>query len=247
MRNILGRMARATASFRPSSPSDILAILIARRLSDPAGIRFYSEACHTYPVGKMADAVGRALNGFQATAARHRVEGALVGNTILDGGVTPLTVGLKIERRILGAAVFRGARLIDSLRRHLPSARAGALSAMSSALTWLTEQYPEATIGLETLDLPDSRRAELIEQAKTMLREKGIALWEMTARELLESYGLPEAPARQNCRETAKLLWPTIATGASSELISDAALIGYAVQVRKCLAAADEHEEGRVP
>lgn len=243
MASILGRIARRSANFRPSSASDVIAILMARRLSDAAGIAYYSEVCQTHPVQKIAEVIEVVDQECGASSARDRVSKALGSTTVLDGGGTPVTVGVKIERRVIGAAVFRGARLIDTLLRHLPSAKGGAEGAVMSALTWLTEQYPEASIGIEILEVPDTRRAELGEIAKAKLREQGIALWELTPREVYESYGLPKAPSRPNCRATAVQLWPSLATGTSRDVIADAALLGYAVQVRKCLAAGGEWQE----
>lgn len=243
MPNILGTMARRSASFRPASASDVLAIQVARILSDPSGIAYYGEVCRRYPVPKIAEAIQRADRDLHESSARERVDKALGNTTVDDGGATPVTVGVKIERRVLGAAVFRGARLIDTLFRHLPSGKDGAQSAVMSALTWLTEQYLEASVGIETLDVPDTRRAELGVLAKAKLREQGVAIWELTAREVLESYGLPDAPARPNCRATARQLWPSLATEPNSDVVADAALLGYAVLVRKCLAVVGERSE----
>lgn len=243
MSSILARMARRSATFRPTSASDLLAVHVARRLSDPSGIPYYCDVCRTYPVRKIAGAVRAADWKPKSRTARDRVGDALEDTIVLDGGVTPIALGLKIERRVLGAAVFRGPRLIDTLIRHLPSAKEGAEGALMSALTWLTEQYPEASVGIETLDIPDSRRAELAELAKCKLREQGIALWELSVSEVLESYGLPDPPSRQTCRTTAKQLWPALSSSTSCDVVADAGLVGYAVQVRKCLAAVSDRKE----
>lgn len=238
MDRLLSGVARRSARFQPQDVADVFAIVIARLLSDPHGITYYRDVSHQYPLAKLAFAVHAALSGKSSVAnPRMSVEVTLSANVPWQARSDQLTIGLIIERRFLGAGVFRGARLVDALCRHIPSSKTGAETATATAISWLAEQYPEATVGLQIQDVADTRRAELSELAKSLMRTRGTPLWELTNTEVRETYGVPDAPDRQACRDVGAELWPSLVSTAHSDCLVDAALLGFAVQVRKCLAA----------
>ena len=67
------------------------------------------------------------------------------------------------------------------------------------------------------------------------MREKGIPIWEISKRELLEGYGEPPLKSRRELRQVITGIWPVIAGSHGKLLVQDAAALGLYVHVERKL------------
>ena len=68
---------------------------------------------------------------------------------------------------------------------------------------------------------------------ESLLRDRGIPIWKVTDKELLDSFATPALTQKHELRQIARSLWPQV--GQEQLLALDAALIGLYVQTERLL------------
>lgn len=143
----------------------------------------------------------------------------------------------KISRRSVTVAVFSGRTLEYIDTQHLSVLPKIALEGIERFLGWIIENFqPEmAALGVEE-DEPDQRvRAQVLTQsAEQYLLQRGIPIWKVTDKELLNAYAVPAVPDKHELRQIARSIWPYL--GSQHLPALDAALIGLLIQTERLLA-----------
>lgn len=140
----------------------------------------------------------------------------------------------KVFRRSATAAIFsnRGLEFIDI--KHLSNDPAKATESLNRFVAWILESFrPElSAFGTDEED-KKPRTAMLTGVVESLLRDRGIPIWKVTDKELLDSFATPALTQKHELRQIARSLWPQV--GQEQLPALDAALIGLYVQTERLL------------
>jgi hypothetical protein len=242
MSSILDEVAAAQRSeVRPKNPRQFLALRLTQRLKLNTAItaKQYLNLAE-YPEARLLAAYRRikgSSNSGVDQARRFQVElNRLKNSGSVEDNNRATLLALKIERRSVAGAVFLGEHLDYTQVRHLSSSREKAEASVAAFLNQMLSTFGIESVALERTGLKaDAQRALLSRLVTQAVREKGIPIWEISKRELLEAYGEPPLKSRKDLRQVIAGIWPVIAGSHGKLFVQDAAALGLYVQVERKL------------
>src|SRR5882724_11271434 len=143
----------------------------------------------------------------------------------------------RVERRSITVAVFDRDHLDYSQTRQLSSRLDKAEDAAVGFAAWITDAFDIGRAALERIVSSEARRRiELSAAITTLLRQRGIPIWEVSKRDLLESYSIPPPRTRTELRQIIASLWPILSEDrAKAAAVMDAAALGLYVEFERIL------------
>jgi hypothetical protein len=143
-------------------------------------------------------------------------------------------IAIRIERRTVAAAFFRGEHLEYTDARQLSSAHDKALASAVGFINWLLGRFPAESAALELIPNGyDFQRRVLHNAICQTLRDRMLPLWEIPKAVLFEGSGYPPPKSRAQLREVAKAIWPILEGTHAKVFIQDAAVLGLHVQIER--------------
>lgn len=245
MTGILDQIARSRGAFHVRTLDDVFAIELARALQDMKVLGLYLKLVPLYPHAVLADAAKRfSERGEKTTPAIDGYYHELTHSSFRGTGRPPEVLAFKIQRNQIGFAVFRGARLSHSEILHLRSADEDADRSCAALVREMFEDYPGASMALESCGDVDTRRARLTTIAVDAAREVGIPVWTLKSDEVNAAFAVPPCTTRAELRAIVRLLYPQLEpTGAQTEEV-DAVAIGIVAHMRILLHTEDRKNAG---
>jgi len=143
----------------------------------------------------------------------------------------------RVERRSITVVVFDRDHLDYSQTRQLSSRLDKAEDAAVGFAAWITDAFDIGRAALERIVSSEARRRiELSAAITTLLRQRGIPIWEVSKRDLLESYSIPPPRTRTELRQIIASLWPILSEDrAKAAAVMDAAALGLYVEFERIL------------
>ena len=143
-------------------------------------------------------------------------------------------ISIRVERRAVAAAVFRGDHLEYADARQLSSARDKALASGIGFINWMLSRFPVESAALESIPNGHEFQRRVIHEAIcTELRARMLPIWEVPKIALLEGCGYPPLRSRSQLREIATSIWPILGGTHAKVFIQDAAIVGIHVQTER--------------
>ncbi len=235
MKSLLDQFKPRTAGFRPSTPKDLFALRLAQKLGDAPAAQHYVELADSYSEGHLLNAYRRSVRtkeNHDRGRLFHQELERTPGNGSHDQQDSLLSI--RVERRTIAAAVFRGQHLEYADSRQLSSTQDKAVGSASGFVNWMLARFPVESAAFETiLNGHEIQRRVLHDAISTELRERIIPIWEMPRTALLEGFAHPALKSREQLREIATTIWPIIAGTHAKVFIQDAAILGLYVQTER--------------
>jgi hypothetical protein len=233
MSSILEKVETSSNYFSLETTDQFLALQIARSFEALNQLRTIASLTSRYPEPLILSAYQKALELETPDARVQRFEQLLTGGCQISADHrTRVLLSLKIERRVIGAALLRGRQLEETEKRELNSDpdKAG----------WSLDHFLRATVDrlrpeLIALEAPPAgittRRSTLTDQARTLFRELGVPFYELTKQEVFQAYSIKPCRSRAELREIGWRLFPVVRHNNTKSPL-DAALLGLLIQVR---------------
>jgi hypothetical protein len=145
-----------------------------------------------------------------------------------------MLVALRVERRSVAAAIFRGHRLEYTQIRQLSSAKDRAFVSAVGFINWIADSFELDSAALESVEVGDaSHRCALHNVIERTLRDQVLPIWMVSKQELLAAYGHPPLKRRKELRAVTTGVWPVLAGTNGKSFIQDAAALGLYVQTER--------------
>jgi hypothetical protein len=233
MNGILERVEKSTRYFTPETEDQFLALQLARSLSALNKIRQIASLVSRYPEPLILGAYQDAQDVADPGARVQHFEQLLVeGRGKVTGHCARLLLAFKLERRVIGAALFRGRHVEESEKRELSADPDKAGRSLDHFLRTTVERLRPELAAIETPPAGTAtRRSTLTGRARLLLRELGVPVYEATKQETFEAYSVPACRTRTDLRGVGSRLFPAV-SHMSTESPLDAALVGLLIQVR---------------
>jgi len=143
-------------------------------------------------------------------------------------------ISVRVERRAVAVAVFRGDYLEYTQARQLSSARDKALISAVGFVNWVLSHFSAESATFEAIPNGNEfHRRTLHDSIVRTLRQRMMPIWEVRKTDLFEGYGYPPLRSRKELREVATSIWPILIGTNATVLIQDAAVLGLYVQVER--------------
>jgi hypothetical protein len=224
------------SDFRPSSPDEYFALRLAQKLGEPEAAAHYTGLMAQHPKSKLVAAFNRSAEGQErGEDMAHRFHDELSANG-RNGAhlLTPILVGIRIERRGVAAAIFTGAHLESVRFRHLSSKPIKAEASASGFVRSLIHEFRIESAALETIPLNEEiQRAVLTRAVAKQLRDDGTSIWEVSKRTVIASLAHPPPRTRSQAREIIQQIWPQLAPKRGEVCALDAVGLGLFVQTER--------------
>jgi hypothetical protein len=240
MSGILDQVAATQHShIRPETPAAFLSLQLVRKLKlDADSAEQYLNLGEKYSPSQLLAAYRRVEPGRSIgvdRARRFHVELSRLKDSASGDEIgRAKLLALKIERRSVAAAVFIGEHLDYTQARHLASSRTKAETSVMGFLDQLLSTFGIESVALElTGPSKFAQRAALSRLVLTTLRKQGIAVWEVSKRELLGAYGYTPLKTRKQLRQVVTGIWPVLGGASGESSIQDAVALGLHVQVER--------------
>ena len=221
--------------FRPSNIGELFSFRLAQKLNDLPAVHHYVRLLEHYSQDLMVCAYRRVTR-----SANHLDLGKLFLHELNRlppkgyGRHQSRLLSIRIERRTVAAAVFAGEHLEFTDARQLSSVHDKAVSSANGFINWLLEHFAVESAALETIPAgQDVLRSATDASIRQVLRERGIALWEISKAELMDSCGYPSLKSRGDLRSIATAIWPVLSDVRSKAFVQDAAALGIHVQIER--------------
>src|SRR5690349_12984528 len=124
MKSLLDQFLPTTTVFRPGTASELFSLRLAQKLGDVAAVRHYQELTEAYSEGQLLLAFRR-TSRTDARTDRGRYFHAELQKLHANGQHNHLAslIAIRIERRTVAIAIFRGEHLEYTDARQLSSDR----------------------------------------------------------------------------------------------------------------------------
>jgi hypothetical protein len=235
MNSVLDRFIPIQTPFRPKSAGDLFALRLAQKLQDAAAVAHYVSLVDGHSESQLLCAYRRTLRAtsfsdwgrqFLAELQRTHANGGQNGCIRL--------ISIRVERRTIAAAIFRGQHLEYTDSRQLSSDRGKATESTVGFVIWLLNRFPIDSAALEAIPNGfEFQRRVLHDAICGVLRERLLPIWEIPKIELLRGCGYPPPTVRADLREIATTIWPVLAGTHAKVFIQDAAMVGLHVQTER--------------
>jgi|SRR5579872_4846210 len=240
MTHILNQVARNFHSqFRPSNPDEYFALRLASLLGEPEAAPHYAMLASQYSLPKLLCAYRRAVTTAQKGQRPAQVfhnylsaNGARGGN----GVPHPRLMAVRIERRAVAVAVFSGLHLEGRRVLQLSSDSTRAEESSSSFIREVLSENDCPSAAVESIS-GDVRRAILYAAILKQCRTKGISVWEISGRIVLETLAHPPLKSRNELRDLMLQMWPVQGLKQSQMCALDAFALGLYIQTERLFAA----------
>lgn len=235
MMSLLDQYVPKKTPFRPATPAELFALRLAQKLDDAPAVAHYADLVGLYSESQVLSAYRRAVR-HSASGNRARQFFAelasLHPNGGNDGSIGILAV--RVDRRTVAAAVFRGSHLEYTDSRQLSSDRERAIESSVGFVNWMLNRFQVESAALETVpDSLDVRRQHLHGALCAALRDRMLPIWDVPKVSLLEGCGHPALKTRSELREIATAIWPVVEGTRAKVFIQDAAILGLHVQTER--------------
>jgi len=236
MTGILDRFAKAQAAFRPTTMDDLLALALAYRLHEEAAAAHYAALASEHSPEALVCAYRRAakLANPGTLAARFHAE-LQNGNTRRASSSSVMLLSVKVERRSVAAAVFKGRHIEDTHVRQLSSVASRAQSSAVGFIHWMLSNFEIESAALECLvNVGDVRRVVLTNTIQEVcIAPRPISLWQFPKRDLFRAFGYPALRSRKELREVILSMWPVLRDKGAQNQALDAVALGALVQTER--------------
>jgi hypothetical protein len=235
MNHILDRFVLPQSSFAPKTMQELFAVHLARKLNDIAAVRHYVSLVDSHSEAQLLCAYRRARPAAGHGDLGRRFHAELERTHTSDHYPSHVNqISIRIERRTVAAAVFRGGHLEYSDARQLSSIRDKAIASAVGFIEWLLDHFPVHFATLESIPSgKEIQRRALHDAICQILRERALSIYEVPREELLEACGNPPLKSRVQLREVATAIWPILAGTHANLFIQDAAILGLHVQTER--------------
>jgi len=235
MKSLFDKFIPATTPFQPKTTTEMFALRLSQKLEDAAAVRHYVTLADSYSQGHLLGAYrwtirehggGDRGRRFHVELERSRTNGNHDRNTSL--------ISIRVERRAVAAAVFRGDHLEYTDARQLSSDREKALSSAVGFVAWMLERFPVESAALEAIQNGHEIQRRVLHDAICQtLRDRMLPMWDIPKPVLLEGCGHPALRSRAQLREIATAIWPILAGTHAKVFVQDAAVLGLHVQIER--------------
>ena len=212
MTPILENFALPAATFRPKSAADLFVLRLAFKLGEPEAAGHYTQLTDQYSEAQMLTAFRRAaiVKKKQGIARRFHLELQKIHSDIPNGSGCRL-ISVRVERRLLAAAVFHRQHLEYCDVRQLPSDKDKIMGSAIRFVTWLANQFSPDSVAIELILNGDEIQRQILTDAiiKAM-RDRLLPIWEITKHDLFQAYGYPPLKSRKELREVIAEMWPIL-------------------------------------
>lgn len=235
MTAILDRFNNTKAGFVPATIQDLFALRLAQKLDDSSAAPHYAVLVTEHSVDRLLLAYRRAIRNVQNGGLGRRFHAELE-RTHSNGhnGCTPSLISIRVERRAVAGAVFRGDHLEYADSRQLSSAHDKALVSAVGFISWLVARFPVESSVLEAIPSGfEFQRRVLHDAICRTLRDHGLPIWEIPKPLLLQGCGYPPLKSRQQLRSVATSIWPVLEGTRGKVFVQDAAILGLHAQTER--------------
>jgi hypothetical protein len=144
-------------------------------------------------------------------------------------------MAIKVTRRTVAVAVFRGRNLNYAEVRHLSSNKEAANVSATGFVNWMLTHFRIESVVLEDAVASDEvRSAELLQHLERALRAGGMLVRRVTKSTLIESFAAAPLKSRSEFRKIVRDIWPQLDSRDFHPSVYDAASLGLYMQV-ECL------------
>ena len=153
-----------------------------------------------------------------------------------NGTYSPSTIlaGIRIERRSIGAVIFRDLRIEAVRVRQLPSNLSKAESSAAGFINQLVQDHAFESAAVEAVSPNEEhQRATVTNTVCRQLRESAISLWELNGKAVAATFGHPPLTTRTELREVVQNIWPQINVRDGQLCALDAAALGLFIQTER--------------
>jgi hypothetical protein len=241
MTGILDRVARSHAptvhrrQYRPATPEHFFALSLANRLKDAAAIHHYVELCDQHTQESLLAAYRLATKSGDTDLGR--AFNAVLGRN--DGGMETLSIAdlaaIRIERRAVAVAIFRGTRLkYAPIVHQLSSDGNKALGSAAMFISRLRDKCFFSSAALELLPATcEAQRSQLSKIICDVLIQGQAAIHRFAKPDVLAAFGHPPLRFRNDVREVIAAMWPDINGSYGGPLVKDALALGLYAQTER--------------
>lgn len=235
MTAILDRFNNTIAGFVPATIQDLFALRLAQKLGDAPAAAHYAILLTEHSEARLLVAYRRAIrNSRNGDLGRRFHEELERSHSNGHNGCGPNLISIRIERRAVAAAIFRGDHLEYADSRQLSSARDKAVVSAVGFLNWILARFPVESAALEAIPSGyEFQRRVLHDAICQTLRDRILPIWEIPKPLLLEGCGYPALKSRQQLRSVATSIWPVIEGTHGKVFIQDAAILGLHAQIER--------------
>jgi hypothetical protein len=235
MSHILDQFALSTASFEPTTLSEMFALRLAQKLGEAPAARHFAMLASSCPTGQLLCAYRRALRATPGSDLGRRFHLELE-RTSQDGHHfwEPRIIAIRIERRAVAAAIFHGDHLEYTDARQLSSIRNKAVASAAGFIQWVLARFDVESAALETIPNGHEIQRRVLHNAICdALRERAVSIGEIPKIALLEGCGHPPLKTRGQLRNIATSVWPILEGTHAKVFIQDAAILGLHAQTER--------------
>ena len=235
MNSLLDQYRPTHTEFQPASVTEVFALRLAQNLGDAPVVRHYVELTADYTEQQLLAAYRRALHASGPADLGRRFPVTLrQTQSYSNGNDGSQLIAIRVERRTVAVAVFRGTHLEYVDARQLSSDHAKAASSAVSFVRWALSRFPAESAALESIaNKKEILRRTLHESICATLRDQMLSIWEIPRLVLLESFGYPTLKACAQLRKVAVSIWPILAGNHARVFMQDAAVLGLHVQTER--------------
>lgn len=235
MPSILSRFGPVHRVVRPQTIEDLFGLRLARKLHDEDAAQHYAVLAAQHPLERLVAAYKRALaTGADGLAKRFHEELGRMNNHCESRSAKLNLLAVRVERRAVAAAVFRGEHLEYTQVRHLASARSNALNTAVGFANWLAEQFSPESFAIEVFhDEPEVQRRVLCDAVTSALRACYLPHWPVEKADLFANFGFPPLRSRKEVRDVVTRIFPVLTGSDGQSFIQDAVAVGLYVQTER--------------
>jgi hypothetical protein len=141
---------------------------------------------------------------------------------------------LKVERRLVAAAVFKDTNLDYTQLRQLSAKQSTAEASSLGFVHWVATALEIDSATLEKAPpKPATRRTHLSRMICRALQSSGIPVWRVSKLDLLAAFGEPPLKTRKELRERIVSIWPILDRPDRERGLLDAVALGLFVQTER--------------
>jgi len=218
---------------------DYLVLRLARGLGEPLAARHFAVLASQYSTANLLCAYSRALAAEPTGQTPSKVFHETLASLPRGGGngqPRPRLMAVRIERRVIGIAVFAGTHLEGFRVRHLASDKLASESATAAFIRSAFYENDCRTIAIESV-AGEIRRSELHRVVIETCRAAGISIWELSGKLAMDALSHPSPKNRQQVRRQMLNMWPLPDLKHSEECVLDAFALGLYLQTERLLGA----------
>ena len=146
--------------------------------------------------------------------------------------------GIRVSRRTVAIAIFKGQTLHYAEIRHLSSQPEMAVASAVSYLIWTLSQFHIQVAALEeAVTSEEARATEILGALVEELQRQTLPYRLVSKQTVFESFAIAPLTSRKELREAVTSFWPQLGTRDFDPSILDAAAVGLYAQVEYLLSA----------